>query len=596
MSQKIESQKLFYSILGGANEVILKKEELNRINVFPVADGDTGSNLAALMQSIINQLVPKDYSVKELLDQVAFASLVGARGNSGLIFAQYLNAVADNYAQSEDSPKGLIQSFPKAVKKAYAALLEPREGTILSVMSAWSESLAHSFEQEESFSKALIEAEIVAQQALSDTQFQLSVLKKNRLVDSGAKGFYYFISGLTRAYCSTEEHEMLSKPASFQPEFIISEHFETKEPLYRFCSEFMVTDLQEGLEFVRALLVQHGDSLVIAGNERQLKIHIHTNQPQQVLQILEDKGTIIYQKVDDMRLQYEISKNRRSPIALITDSVADLPAEFLLEHQVQLLPMNIMVGDKNFLDKLTIDSATMGLKLVQDTKMSTAQPSIQAVDALLSFLENKYEYVLVITVSSKLSGTYQLINQRIQEKNLSPEWIRVIDSRLNSVGQGLVIQQAIQLIERGYAFESLVYEIEKIINRTFIYVAVADLSAMTNSGRIPKFLGRIAQKLSLHPIVSLDAAGKARLSGLAFSQRQSMTKIRKKITRLIEQKQIDSLAIGHVCVPDTAHQWYEELGSGVNKVSYIVDSSAAIAISAGMGSVAIAGIKEEKAK
>lgn len=300
-----------------------------------------------------------------------------------------------------------------------------------------------------------------------------------------------------------------------------------------------------------------------------------------------------YQKVDDMQLQYDITKHRKASIALVTDSIADLPSTFLNNHQINVLPMNIMINDQASLDKLTIRATSLENKLVSHPKLSTAQPTIRTVDALLSFLEEKYEHVLVVTVSSKLSGTNQLINQRIKEKQLSPNWIRVIDSKLNSAAQGLLVQEASKWIKTGMTFESLIFNVEKLRERIFIYVAVEDLSSMISSGRIPAKLGKIAQKLSLHPIITLDSSGNGRLGGLSFSQEGSMKKIKKKIDKLVAKNKVQNLAITHAAVPNKALQWREEL-LGTAQLDFIVESSTAIAISAGIGSIAIAGIQKEK--
>lgn len=583
-----ESRLLLQSMLNGAAEVISKKDELNRINIFPVADGDTGSNLASLMQAIIDNVSPREYSTKELLEEVASAALIGARGNSGMIFAQYLNAVAENYHHLESTFDGLVEAFQKAVHKAYDALLDPKEGTILSVMKAWSEALAGTYEQERSFQQSLLNAQRVAEQALINTEFQMAILRKNRLVDSGAKGFYYFIAGLTNAYCGGT----VSTPNSYVEQETRQEHthFETSEPIYRFCSEFIIKEATISHQTLQEVLAPKGDSLVIAGNEKQIKIHIHTNEPQEILSLLSEFGKMTYQKVDDMRLQYEVTKNPREKIAIVTDSIADLPEDFLLEHQVHVLPMNILAGEENYLDKLTVGPTLIQQKLAQQHKMSTAQPTIRTVDALLSFLENKYEHVLVIAVSAELSGTYQLIKQRIKALDLSPEWVRVIDSKLNSVAQGLLVKQAVELVEAGKPFDEVTQKIEQLIAQTFIYVAVADLAPMVESGRIPRILGRLAQKLSLYPIVSLDRNGEGKLIGVSFSQKQSMKKIIKKVAKL----QLKELAITHVSSERDAKLWQKELEAKIGGNSYLVDSSAAIAISAGLSSVAVAGIKKEE--
>lgn len=590
---EIESRQLLQSIYQGAKNVISKKDELNRINVFPVADGDTGTNLASLMQAIIDIVPPRNYAVDELLDNISSAALIGARGNSGIIFAHYLSAVAENYdSVDSSSSKSLVTALQNGVDKAYEALLDPREGTILSVMRAWAEALAENFNQEVSLEDSLLEAQKAAEKALEETQFQLEVLKKNRLVDSGAKGFYYFISGLTSSFCG--DGDVIELDMADEGETVLdNEHFETSQPIYRYCCEFILKGMDLSNQELKDMLEDMGDSLIIAGSKTQAKIHIHSNKPQDVLALLEDHGKVVYQKVDDMQVQYQVSKHGRLPIAVVTDSVADLPDDFIVAHQVHVIPTNILAADKNYLDKLTIDPSIIKEKLREDVPLSTSQPTIQMIDALFSYLQGKYEHVVVITVSAQLSGTYQLIKQRIKAKNLSSDWIRVVDSRLNSVAQGLLVKRAVELVESHEPFERILDRLEETIDRIVIYVAVADLNPMIRSGRIPQFAGKMLQALSLYPIVSLDREGNGKLIGASFGQRASMKKIIKKLQREMKDDKIEELAITHVCAPDQAEIWASQFEASGDLVSYLVDSSASIAISAGIGSVAIAAIRKE---
>ncbi|MEI3639668.1 DAK2 domain-containing protein [Lactococcus cremoris] len=594
---KIKSEdRLLESVIAGAQRVINGKDELNKINVFPVADGDTGSNLASLMQTIVDNLSNNKYSTNLLLDEVASAALIGARGNSGIIFAQYLNAVSDYYGVYETNLEILVVAFNKAVKNAYDSLIEPKEGTILSVMRRWADVLLITFKESSSFENALLEAKAEAWKALKETQFQMSILKKNKLVDSGAKGFYYFVSGFTDAYCGKSlggQQEEIIPNKKEEDKTFIKEHFISEAPKNRYCSEFIIKESQKQENDLKELLRKWGDSLVIAGNKKQLKIHIHTNHPENILALLENWGTIIYQKVDDMQLQYEISQNRKSSIAIITDSVADLSADFILENQIFVLPLNISVGEQNFLDKLTINPQIFEEKYNKNLKMTTSQPSIQSVDSLFSFLEGKYDHIIVISVSSQLSGTYQLIKQRIREKKVTENQVHLIDSKLNSVAQGLLVKQAVKIISEEKPIEAILNEIENIIDRVFIYVAVADLSPMINSGRIPKFLGEVAQKISMHPIISLDKRGNGKLIGGSFSQARSMDKILKKIVLLSKKGQIEELALTHVLSKEAALKLNEIIKEKTTKNSEILDSSAAIGISAGLGSLAVAGLLKE---
>ncbi|MGC6767112.1 DAK2 domain-containing protein [Enterococcus sp. LJL51] len=592
MTNELEGSRILQSFFGGAADLIANKDELNKINVFPVADGDTGSNLASLMQTILDSSVSDSSSVENVLTNVAEAALLGARGNSGIIFAQYLNGVAAVFSQTEKNTHDFVYSLNQAVTEAYQALIEPKEGTILTVMRVWAASVHQAFHQKASLGAALETARKNALEALRQTEFQLDVLQKNKLVDSGAKGFYIFINGFTEAFSTQQERISIkreSESVKIAPAEII-----TEQPKYRYCTELLLKNVQIEKELLKEKLADLGDSLILAGNQQLLKVHIHTNQPQAILNKIAGQSELVQQKVDDMQLQFEVTKQRKYPIAVVTDSIADLPKAFLLEEQVHVLPMNILVGETDYLDKLTIDNAVIR-KAGAVQKLSTAQPAIRSVDALLSFLENKYEAILVVTVSSQLSGTYQLIKQRATAKKLSAKKIQVIDSKLNSAGQGLLVKAIIEQLKRkpDSTLAELTAIIEEIQRRCFIYVAVSDITPMLRSGRIPQSLGKLAKRLRLLPIVSLNAAGNGKLSGISWSQKQSEKKILKKVNRLIKKDQLSGLAIAHADNLPEAEEMARKLGkNGQQMLDFIVESSTAITVSAGIGSVAVAGIRK----
>lgn len=588
------NQRFTQSVVAGAQMVIDHKEELNRINVFPVADGDTGSNLAALMQGIIDNLVLSEGALESQLNELATVALISARGNSGIIFAQFFSSVAEGFSGKTGTTENFIDALVYGVDKTYDSLADPKEGTILTVMRDWTTAFKLGYQGEQSLRDALLSAQKKAKQTLEDTEFQMAVLKKNRLVDSGGKGFYYFISGVTTNLLDGPKKKWLSSQEPVDLNIKVAPHHETEEPIFRYCSEFILKNITSSKESVISAIKGKGDSLIVAGNDRQVKIHLHTNHPQDVLKVLLSHGEISYQKVDDMSKQYQVSKNRRRPIAIVTDSVADLPEEWVTTYQIHIIPMNILVGNQNYLDKLTIGTDAMAQSLGKGEKISTAQPSIQTVDALLSFLQGKYDHVLVLTVSQKLSGTYQLMNQRIKERQLSTDWIKVIDSRLNTVAQGLLVKKAAEIVDEEDNFEKIVASVEQLREKIFIYVAVDDLSPMIASGRIPKFIGNLARKLSLHPIVSLDMEGNGRLTGVTLTQNRSVKKINKKIKRLMNHQHLTDSLLTHVDAKNGAVAWQKELGETLLVFPEVIDCSAVIATSAGVGCMAIAGVLEEE--
>ena len=177
---ELTGENIYHAFLSGALEVIKQKTELNRINVFPVPDGDTGSNLAFTMYTIVENATIND-SVKQTMKSIADAAIDGARGNSGIIFAQYINGM---YMELNDKENVDLNSFStsagKAVEYAYSSIANPVEGTMITVMKDWAIALADCGQKSTDFVEAMTLSLEVAMQSLRDTPLKLKVLKIGR--------------------------------------------------------------------------------------------------------------------------------------------------------------------------------------------------------------------------------------------------------------------------------------------------------------------------------------------------------------------------------------------------------------------------------
>ena len=194
--KEIDGKQLYHSFLAGAQRIFDHQKLLNKINVFPVADADTGTNLASTMRSIMDASVPTD-NPKLAAVALADAALTGARGNSGIIFAQFLYGFSNEIATNKPLD---IQSFAESVKKAvayaYDAIANPVEGTILTVIKDWAEYIYLLKDRIDDFIRLLVEAYNKALESLSATTRQLEVLARSHVVDAGAKGFVYWLEGI----------------------------------------------------------------------------------------------------------------------------------------------------------------------------------------------------------------------------------------------------------------------------------------------------------------------------------------------------------------------------------------------------------------
>lgn len=587
---KINGQNIYQAIISGANEVIKEKIELNRINVFPIADGDTGSNLAYTMNSIIENAEPFD-SPKDTLGSIADAALMGARGNSGIIFAQFINGI---FMETEDKDYIEMNDFARIVKKAgsyaYKAISAPVEGTMITVIDDWADSLVEQVDSSKNFLELFTESLKDAWISLNETPEKLQVLKDANVVDSGGKGFVHFIEGFLHFVKTGEIENVLGRVERFKSSDLMTTVHENFDVNYRYCVEAIVQGKDLELDLMKKELEKMGDSLIIAGNKNKIRLHIHSNNAEEIFFELKEHGKIIFQKADDMKRQYESIYERKSEIAILTDSIADLPKELMDKHQVHLIPLNLLIEDTNYLDKVTI-SSNYFYELMDDLEdyPSSAQPTTKEAEKVLIELADHYQSIIVITVSSQMSGTYDVLKQASQSDALLGIKVKVIDSKQNSGAQGLVVKKAAEALEAGHSFEEVVEIVEKTIEKTKIFVSVPTLKYMLKSGRIGKAQALAGDILNLKPVVSIDDAGDGIVIGNAFSTRGNMRKIQDLVKEMMKENEIESYVIVHANggerVKEFEDYYTKLIGRGPD---YIMDISSIVAMSAGIGTVAIA--------
>lgn len=587
---KINGQNIYQAFISGANEVIKEKIELNRINVFPIADGDTGSNLAYTMNSIIENAEPFD-SPKDTLGSIADAALMGARGNSGIIFAQFINGI---FMETEDKDYIEMADFARIVKKAgsyaYKAISDPVEGTMITVIDDWADSLVEQVDSSKNYLELFTESLKDAWISLNETPEKLKVLKDANVVDSGGKGFVHFIEGFLHFVKTGEIENVLGRVERFKSSDLMTTVHENFDANYRYCVEAIVQGEDLELDLMKKELEKMGDSLIIAGNQNKIRLHIHSNNAEEIFFELKDYGKIIFQKSDDMKRQYESIYERKSKIAILTDSIADLPKELMDKHQVHLIPLNLLIEDTNYLDKVTISSNYFYELMDElDDYPSSAQPTTKEAEKVLIQLADHYQSIIVITVSSQMSGTYDILKQASQSDALLGTQIKVIDSKQNSGAQGLVVKKAAESLEAGHSFDEVVEIIEKTIKKTKIFVSVPTLKYMLKSGRIGKAQALAGDILNLKPVVSIDDAGDGIVIGNAFSTRGNMRKIQDLVKEMMKDDKIESYAIVHANGGERVKEFEDYYTKLIGKgPDYIMDISSIVAMSAGIGTVAIA--------
>ncbi len=598
------STELFYGmILSGAKQVIHTEGELNQLNVFPVADRDTGTNLASMMRYIVDNLsITKD--TQELLHQLSQHGLVGCSGNSGLIFSQFFYGLTQHRLTEKTLVKltDFVEMIAEGYKSAYNSVSNPKPGTILTVMERWVESYRENLRNTrttlvDSF-KSSVEK---AREALKDTMNQLEVLKVNKVVDAGAQGFVNFLDGMLTFLTVGKEQraKILAERNTNDSTAKLNHEFEdiTEFPNYRYCFETVIkTSDENALVPYQRKLESFGDSIVVGKGPQMLKLHIHTDKPEQVTKLLSLAGNVLYQKIDDMILQYNIANQaKRANVALVADSMADLPLDFLQKNNIYRVPLQVKVNDNSFLDKVSINyQQTLNYLADKVNRVGTAAPSAAIVSRTFHFLEQFYDSIIVVPVGKALSSTYDVIAN--QARLVKDKTISVIESGLNSAPLGLLVAYANQLIlENKLAHAEIVNELETAKAGSNVLIMLNSLEGLIRSGRLSKSMGMLAGILRLKPLIKIDEkSGKPKVIGAAFTKRGGWKKLTKILNQLKEDGKVKSIAIVHSDTQSHAETFnkYISRKTGLNAL-YITEVSSVSGIHTDKNSFSIGYINRE---
>ena len=585
----INGKFLYYAFIAGGNQILKNQVELNRINVFPVSDKDTGSNLASTIRSVIDNIKPHK-SYKTTVTSIADAALIGARGNSGVIFAQFLHGLnSETLNKPIVTLTEFVDSVTKSIPFMYEAVANPVEGTMLTVIKDWSDFLHSKKDAIHDFAGVITESLVVLQKSLAETTVKLKALNESGFVDAGAKGFVLFMEGIIDFIKNRNIRSLVVEPFE-NISLIHSNELIEEDITFRYCTEAIIKNVTHGKPELQKFLSENGDSVVVAGSDSICRLHVHTNNPAELFHKLKDKGTITFQKVDDMVRQQEAVSKRKWNIALVTDSTCDLSQELIDFYQINMASINLNFGDSHYLDKVTIQPDQFYDLLETENEFpKTSQINEQAFTNLYSHLASHYDAIIAVHLSGQFSGTYS--NSFKAGKRISKEFnkpVHVIDSKSLSGALGLLVLKAAQNIEAGEPLEKVVDKLKKDVPKSKIFVSVKDLQYMIKGGRVSKPKGMIANLLGLNPVISMDENGKSLLFGNTFSQKASLSKIYKHIEKSSRGKTLWNYIILHANNVDGAESAEGKMVeiTGKKPVS-VVNISPVIGMHAGNGALAI---------
>ncbi len=512
----LNGRRLKHAIIAGAESVIMRKDYLNKINVFPVADGDTGTNMALTLKSIIDGLYDcDDTTVNAVVICAADSALVGSRGNSGSILAQFYQGFADGLAGKERiTTKEFGSSLLLAKDYAYDAMIEPKEGTILTVIRDWTQSIATLAAKTTDFKEVMAHSVQAAKQSLARTPDELKVngvaiLKKAGVVDSGAQGFVDMLDGVYNFIHQGSIKEFIKKKffsvAGADTGATVDAN--TEDITFQYCTEFV---LENGATYdkkaLRKELIEYGDSLIIGGSSTKTKVHIHTNEPETIFNIAARYGIVQKKKFEDMKAQHEAAFGRK-PIGIVTDSTCDLSEDFLEKNDVRIVPLQVRFGEEEFLDRITISSQEFYQRLKTSKDFpKTSQPATAAFKQVYDDMLRKYDSVLSIHISSGISGTLQ--NARTTGKFFKDRKIVAVDSKITSLGLGFLVREAVKMRDEHKTIEEIEARLNDMAKNIRAFLSLETIENLVRGGRLSKSKGLLARVLQLNPVLTFDDKGK----------------------------------------------------------------------------------------
>lgn len=568
-----------------------RQENLNGINVFPVPDGDTGTNLAATLVSAAERAQRvRERGVGEVSRALADGALYGACGNSGAILAQFFEGFASALeGRQRATGTSLAEAVTAASDAAQAALARPREGTILTVMRVWAAAFRSGATREGSDLLEAFRASLdTAREALARTPEQLRELARAGVVDAGAQGFVYFLEGMLH-FAEGRLAGTVVGHGNATALVHASVEEAPQEIGLRFCTECMIEGESLDIAGVRDAVAVLGDSLVVAGSARRIRVHVHTDRPDKVFEAAATFGSVASTKADDMRAQH-VARFDRGRVGVVTDSAADIPERIVQRLRIHAVPLRVLLGSSVYLDKQTVNPEEVYDRLTRgETSVRTSQPAPGDYAALYSYLFEHYGELVVPSLSGALSGTLQAATRASALADSAR--IRVVDTRSASIGQGLVVRAAAECAAAGGSAEEVVAAAEHARARVRLFIAVPTVDYLRRGGRLAGWKARTAEGLGLVPVLTIDPeSGSARLHRLARRGRVHRATLSRAIATLRrEEPSPEVVWIAHAGASLAADAFRQELAKAAPSAEIdIVEVGPALGAHTGPGAVAVA--------
>ncbi|KAA9130496.1 DegV family EDD domain-containing protein [Marinihelvus fidelis] len=597
VSRDLDGPTLARVLSAGVRHLFSRRDYINRINVFPVPDSDTGTNMAFTFKAILDALdTPGKQSLPEVLDRVRHAAVDGARGNSGAIMAQWFQGCTEVAGERTGlDPATLAAACARGAEQAWSAMAEPVPGTLPSVLEAFSDGMVEAADLAQADIVRVFDAGVTAAQAaLADTPNQLPVLRQAGVVDAGGQGFVDLLEGmqafvadgtidpLDDAWASAAE----SADPAMDHGLDVGDH--------QFCTECVIEG--QGLDraaIMTALQALDHSSLVVAGGDQRVRVHIHVNQPADVFLACEAFGEIRQQKADDMQWQHGLM-NLAGGVAVVTDSGADLPVAEVERLGLHVVPVRLSFGDREYLDGVSLKPVDFYRMLETATERpKTSQPPAKDFRRVFELLTVHGYRVVHVGLSGKLSGTTRAASTAAEA--MDPGQVTIFDTMNAACGQGLLALLAAEAAAAGKDVDAILAMLERVAHRARTMAMPNEVKSMVRGGRVPAWLGKMATWLRLTPIIA-DHDGKLTVVGVATGRRVKPASLARRALAAMKQDRVYRVMVSHADNREGARELRRLLLEGHPRIHscHLAEAGPAVGVHLGRGGLIIGFMPEHR--
>lgn len=559
----ITQKELREMMLSSYEKIEQEKEEINKINVFPVPDQDTGNNMAKTLLGVKEAIEGKEFkNLEELSEAILDGALTNAQGNAGVIYTGFLAGFLPQLDKNPIDIQKLALAFEKGAERARTSIQNPQEGTILDVIDASALALKKEAKKKSDIVNAFKKAAKQASKALLETREKMEIFKKANVVDAGGLGFLIIVESFLGALEKTS------------PKLIKKRKEKPSQQIKRFvqiiANRYEVVSLIENSNFsekeVQKELKKLGNCLDIVKVKNKMKIHIHTDYPNEVKEVMRRLGQVQNLRVEDMSSEVigELSI-RTISIGVVTDNQAILLPKIIERYQIKKVDF---VSQSKIKDYLTVFKKQ---------------------------LEN-FNKVLCLTTSSKISNSY-LVARKAKEMLAEPKKVFVLDSSTTSVGQSLLVLRALELIQEQREMREVIEELKKLIPQTHLYIAIKDPKDINNKNKGITKLHiswiKKMKKINFHPIIEVKK-GDIKKGGVVFAKSIKKALLKKILNESKKDRKKGKkirVIIGYIGAPEPAKEFKKILKENMEAdVSFITSDTSIIGKVLGPGTLIIGWI------